>query len=116
MNINDNQTLRNVLKIVLVGITSSAVGIGSSAFESSAEESNERAVKVRCSELLPHEFRKRLAEKPLSYIPTIISYSKSHILQTHIALQNNQNNGIKKMFDSGYRKIVLLHHTSKEYD
>ncbi|MFC1528542.1 creatininase family protein [Candidatus Latescibacterota bacterium] len=69
MSINDNQTRRELLKTGLVGISGAAVGASSSVLAAEAQENSERMEKVRYSELLPHEFRKRLAEKPLAYLP-----------------------------------------------
>ncbi len=69
MSIHDNQTRRDVLKSGLAGISGVAIGAGSFAFSSGADENGDGKEKVRYSELLPHEFRKRLADKPLAYLP-----------------------------------------------
>lgn len=65
----NKKTRRDMLRTGLTGISGSVIGAGLSAPASEARENNERPEKVRYSELLPHEFKKRLAEKPLAYLP-----------------------------------------------
>jgi len=68
MSSENNRTRRHVLGAGLAGIATAAVTAGSHAAAPGSGE-NGSTVKVRYSELLPHEFRKRLAEKPLAYLP-----------------------------------------------
>ncbi len=60
--------------ILVAGIAGASAGIvpGVQSIAAAGPESKENAattVKVRFDELLPHEFRKRLAQKPIAYLP-----------------------------------------------
>ncbi|MHB9027618.1 MAG: creatininase family protein, partial [Candidatus Latescibacterota bacterium] len=67
MSAGRRKTRRNALQVGLAGITGASLGAVAPA--SGAERRSESGEKVRYAELLPHEFRKRLADKPLAYIP-----------------------------------------------
>jgi len=69
MSIKENQTRRDVLKTGAAGLTVAALGAGPTAFASGTGKRSGPSEKVRYSDLLPNEFRKRLAEKPLAYLP-----------------------------------------------
>jgi creatinine amidohydrolase len=51
------------------GLAGASAGILSSGQSATAAANAATAVKVRYDELLPHEFRKRLAERPIAYLP-----------------------------------------------
>ena len=62
-------TRRDMLKTGLAGLSGAAIGAASTARASDAPENEKNKTKVRYADLLPHEFRKRIAEKPLAYLP-----------------------------------------------
>jgi creatinine amidohydrolase len=61
---------RQFLKASAMGTSAVAIGAAASAAEAdgTADTSLDRD-KVRFDELLPHQFRKRLAERPIAYLP-----------------------------------------------
>jgi len=65
---------------VVVGSTGLLAGLKSAAQASpEASITAAPAAKVRFAELLPHEFRRRLAERPIAYLPLArIFYTFSH--------------------------------------
>ena len=64
----DHPSRRDVLAAGLAGASAGIVpGVQSTV--TAAAENAASAVKVRYDELLPHEFRKRLAERPIAYLP-----------------------------------------------
>ena len=65
MKNDKRKTRRTALKTGLAGLSGAALGTSKPAMASDAVKSE----KVRYSELLPHEFRTRLADKPLAYLP-----------------------------------------------
>ena len=69
MSDQDNPARRNALRAGLAGITGAALQAGAAGIASGAEKKGGKGEKVRYAELLPSEFRKRLAEKPLAYLP-----------------------------------------------
>jgi creatinine amidohydrolase len=69
MNNQDNPTRRNALRTGLAGITGAAIQAGAAGIASGENKKDGNREKVRYSELLPSNFRKRLAEKPLAYLP-----------------------------------------------
>lgn len=64
---NGNRTRRDAIQAGLAGLTGALALSGDSAAAGAAGEGNHP--KVRYAELQPHEFRTRLAEKSLAYIP-----------------------------------------------
>ncbi|MFC1541032.1 creatininase family protein [Candidatus Latescibacterota bacterium] len=69
MRAKKKQSRRRILKTGLAGLSGAAFATGLSLTPTEAQQRGREVVKVRYSELLPHEFRSRLAEKPLAYIP-----------------------------------------------
>ncbi len=59
---------RDILAAGLVGASAGLVPSTSSAV-TAVESGEHTAVKVRFDELLPHEFRRRLAQRPIAYLP-----------------------------------------------
>jgi creatinine amidohydrolase len=55
--------------LLAAGLAGASAGILSGGRSVAAAENAATAVKVRYDELLPHEFRKRLAERPIAYLP-----------------------------------------------
>ena len=61
---------RQFLKASAMGASGIAIGAVAPASEADGTSDNPLSkVKVRFDELLPHEFRKRLAERPIAYLP-----------------------------------------------
>ncbi|MFC1650041.1 creatininase family protein [Candidatus Latescibacterota bacterium] len=69
MSSDNNQTRRKMFKTGLAVISGVAIAAGSSPVPAEAQRSGKETVKVKYSDLLPHEFRSRLAEKSLAYLP-----------------------------------------------
>ncbi|MCR4414703.1 MAG: creatininase family protein [Thermoguttaceae bacterium] len=70
MSQSEDPSRRDFLAASLAGAAVGVLASGQSA--EAASPSPEKAaatVKVRYAELLPHEFRKRLAERPIAYLP-----------------------------------------------
>jgi creatinine amidohydrolase len=65
MNAKNKHTRRSILKTGLAGISGAVISSGARPDSAEAKTTD----KVRYSDLLPHEFRSRLAEKPLAYLP-----------------------------------------------
>jgi len=57
--------------ILAAGLAGASAGLVADTVASAGEskENAAAAIKVRYDELLPHEFRKRLAERPIAYLP-----------------------------------------------
>ncbi|MFA6472263.1 MAG: creatininase family protein [Candidatus Latescibacterota bacterium] len=69
MSEQDNRTRRDVLRTGLASITGATLYAGSAVTVRGAEKKNGKEERVMYAELLPSDFRKRLAEKPLAYLP-----------------------------------------------
>jgi creatinine amidohydrolase len=71
MSQTEDPSRRDFLAASLAGAAVGVLGSGQSAAEAAAvpPEKAVAMVKVRYAELLPHEFRKRLAERPIAYLP-----------------------------------------------
>jgi creatinine amidohydrolase len=71
MNKTGHQSRRNFLKSNLTGASAAALAGGTLAAQIDAPANVEAvsAANVRFSELRPHEFRQRLAERPIAYLP-----------------------------------------------
>lgn len=69
MSDQETPTRRDALRVGLAGITGAALQTGVAEVASGAEKKDGGGEKVRYAELMPSEFRKRLAEKPLAYLP-----------------------------------------------
>lgn len=63
MSSSDHPSRRHFLKAGITGVSAAAMT------SVNAEKKNNQRLKVRYAELLPHEFRQRLAEKPVAYLP-----------------------------------------------
>lgn len=68
MNTSGDRARRDMLKVGIAGIAGIAAAGTSAAAEEKVPDATAQE-KVRYAELLPHEFRARLAEKPLAYLP-----------------------------------------------
>jgi creatinine amidohydrolase len=68
MHSAEQPSRRNVLAAGIAGVSAGLVP-GVTASTAAPEENAAGAVKVRYDELLPHEFRQRLAERPIAYLP-----------------------------------------------
>lgn len=70
MNKTKGPTRRRFLAAGLAGTTAGLLSSCASAVEIAATpQPNPDAAKVRYAELLPHEFRARLSERPIAYLP-----------------------------------------------
>ena len=69
----NNLSRRNILKTGIAGLSGVILSAFSAKQKTAAAENEENiklnSEKVCYSELLPHEFRKRLAERPIAYLP-----------------------------------------------
>jgi creatinine amidohydrolase len=66
----DHPSRRDLLAAGLAGASAGLLpGASSQAAASASSEQATPAVKVRYDELLPHEFRARLAQRPIAYLP-----------------------------------------------
>jgi creatinine amidohydrolase len=88
----ENLSRRNVLKGGFTGMTaiiaSGTPAAGEKTNQSKSEEKPQHP-KVRYEELLPHKFRKRLADKPLAYLPLgTIEWHGEHIALGADAIQS----------------------------
>ncbi|MCU0915683.1 MAG: creatininase family protein [Planctomycetes bacterium] len=54
---------------LVTGLAGASAGLLASAPATASAAEPDRPVKVRFDELLPHEFRRRLAERPIAYLP-----------------------------------------------
>jgi len=68
---NDDPSRRGFLAAGLAGASAGLLVSGQPAAEAASRPGEKplAAAKVRYAELLPHEFRKRLAERPIAYLP-----------------------------------------------
>jgi creatinine amidohydrolase len=66
---SNHSSRRRFLAAGLSGVSAGLLAGGQSAAEAAVEPGTKQAAKVRYDELLPHEFRKRLAERPIAYLP-----------------------------------------------
>ena len=92
MNNAENLSRRNILKGGVTGMsTIIASSIPATGGETSQNKSGKKSKypKVQYVELLPHEFRKRLADKPLAYLPLgTIEWHGEHIALGADAIQS----------------------------
>ena len=68
MHRSDQSSRRDILALGLAGASAGLVP-GAAAKAAESKEDAAATVKVRYDELRPHEFRRRLAERPIAYLP-----------------------------------------------
>jgi hypothetical protein len=68
---NQHSSRRGFIATSVTGVSAGLLAGGQSAANAATEPEQKSAAapKVRYDELLPHEFRKRLAERPIAYLP-----------------------------------------------
>lgn len=66
---NNEQTRREFMGAGIVGVSAACLAANQTAAQAAEAEKKPPAAKVRYEELLPHEFRTRLAERPIAYLP-----------------------------------------------
>jgi creatinine amidohydrolase len=70
MHRTDHPSRRDILATGLAGVSAGVLpGATSQAAASASSEQPTPAARVRYDELLPHEFRARLAQRPIAYLP-----------------------------------------------
>jgi len=91
---NNRHTRRDILKAGCTGLSTAALQSGTSAHDAHASERRGDSMNediVRFAELLPHEFRRRLAERPIAYLPLgTIEWHGEHLLLGSDAIQSEE--------------------------